>query len=257
MQDFMQLPLLFIWQQQLKSVMHQALTHELSSLPQFLPAESTQRTFPDQAMQPSRVSSQAVAQSASTDHMGSHDSAYASGHAVQSSDATVPTYAASNAAASQSEAAMLSHHPIRDQQASHEPHESLADQAADGTLPQQAATAHTSGQTALETLPTAQVLPAEATLAQTSGQTPSAQGLPQQAALTQTPGQTPSANLSWQGSVGRLPQRAMQGGVPKQATPAQPTFLRSCLAEILRLAHPTQSHFQPLLCGWYTQGALP
>ncbi|KAL0019773.1 hypothetical protein WJX79_007774 [Trebouxia sp. C0005] len=48
------------------------------------------------------------------------------------------------------------------------------------------------------------------------------------------------------------PQKMMYSGLPKHADPAQRTFLRVCLAELLRLTNPTQSQFQPLLCGWYT-----
>ena len=65
----------------------------------------------------------------------------------------------------------------------------------------------------------------------------------------------PSSSLPSTARHASLPEQATHRGLPKQASPVgQPTFLRLCLAEVLRLTDPAQSQFQPLLCGWYTSG---
>ena len=241
MQDFAQLPLVFIWQQQLKSVMQQALTHELSSLPQSLRAESAQRVLSGQESTSSRPHQQLNA-GCSWHNLASEQapvsepdvsSLMAASQAASAAEPAVTSVTAASTAASeacptpQAGSAELTDMLIQDpgsdpsnQPLTHGPHEAL---------PQQASSAPPRRQTAPETIP----------------QQVASHRLPQQARPAESSGQTPHA---------RMPHKAMPGSLPKQALPAQATFLRVCMAELLRLTNPTQSQFQPLLCGWYTQG---
>ena len=242
MQDFTQLPLVFIWQQQLKSVMQQALAHELSSLPQSLRAESAQRVLSGEESTSSRLHQQlnagcswhslASAEQAPVSEPDVSSLPTASQAASEAEPAVPPVTAASTAASEacltpQAGSAELTDMLIQDpgsdlssQPLTHGPHEAL---------PQQASSAPPRRQTAPGTVP----------------QQVASHRLPQQARPAESSGQTPHA---------RMPHKAMPGSLPKQALPAQATFLRVCMAELLRLTNPTQSQFQPLLCGWYTQG---
>ena len=82
--------------------------------------------------------------------------------------------------------------------------------------------------------------------------------LPDQASVSALPVEAtpkPSSSLPSTARRASLPEQATHRGLPKQASPVgHPTFLRLCLAEVLRLTDPAQSQFQPLLCGWYTSG---
>ena len=235
MQDFTQLPLFFIWQQQLKSVMQQALNHELSSLPESVQLESRKGLLPNLASLSSRLKSQPVAlfSAMGNESHAPRDESHAprdESHAP--SDSTAAAYSHADAAATEAELGNLT------QPSSHElpiPHASQGMQ----TLPQQATPAQ----------------PPEQTVAYSLAQQASTARLPQQANSAQSSGQTLSAHThSTRGPSGRTPQKMMYSGLPKHADPAQRTFLRVCLAELLRLTNPTQSQFQPLLCGWYTAG---
>lgn len=226
LQDFIQLPLVFMWQHQLTSVMQQALAHELSSLPQSLSTKSGQQRLPSPASQSANHYSQLFEQSAAgrTTHQ-------APAAMEPAKDTQLP-----HAAAVEAETAMvsteLSHssgREVQDQPASHRLQ----------TLPEQELAAHSYGHTESESMP----------------DRASRQAVPGQA-LAQSPGQTHPAGLPHRASFGRLPQKAMDSGLPNQAMPAQATFLRACVSELLRLTHPTQSQYQPLLCGWYTAGEL-
>ncbi len=230
MQDFAQLPLVFIWQQQLKSVMQQALNHELSSLPESVQVESHRGALPNLASLSSRLNSQPC-----TVYAAVKDES----HAPRDSTAAAATAAAKTAACCHVDAAATEpEFGNLTQPSSHElpsPHASQGMQ----TLTQQATPAQSSGQTIADSLPR------QASIAR----------LPQQADPAQSSGQILSANVhSTRVPSGRTPQKMMHNGLPKHGVPAQPTFLRVCLAELLRLTNPTQSQFQPLLCGWYTAG---
>lgn len=229
MQEFMQLPLVFIWQQQLRGVMQQALNHELSSLPQALQAESTQQLQPDSAPLPSTVSATRAA-SREAAQAGLSEATLAG--LMRTGDEKLPD-ARTDTASAQAQ-------PLNDS-AQESPAEAVQESLqASSTSHQQPAqiamTSHMShGPQNQLTQPAApSALPVEETMRGSSRQT---------------------AQPSQAGRV-RMPQQATHRGLPKQATPSQPTFLRMCLAELLRLTHPTQSQFQPVLCGWYTQGAV-
>ncbi len=228
MQDFAQLPLVFIWQQQLKSVMQQALNHELSSVPESVQVESHKGVLPNLASLPSRLNAQPVnvyAAMSNESHAPKDES-----HAPR--DSTAAACCQADAAATEAELGNLT------QASSLELPNAHASQELQ-TLPQQATPAQSSGQTIADSL----------------ARQASTARLPQQADPAQSSGQTLSANLHTTGvSFSRTPQKLMYSGSPKDAIPAQPTFLRVCLAELLRLTNPTQSQFQPLLCGWYTAG---
>ncbi len=237
MQDFAQLPLVFIWQQQLKSVMQQALNHELSSLPESVQVESRKGVSPNLACLSSRLDAQPV-----NVHAAMRDESHAprdDSHAPRDDshaprdDSHAPRHStAADAAATEAELGNLT------QPSSLEVPNAHASQGLQ-TLPQQATPAQSSGHT------TADSLPQQASTAR----------LPQQGISARSSRQTLSANMHSTGiPPGRTQQKMMHGGLPKHAVPAQPTFLRVCLAELLRLTNPTQSQFQPLLCGWYTAG---
>ena len=228
MQDFAQLPLVFMFQQQLKSVLQQALNHELNSLPESVRLESQQGALPNLASLSSRLKSQPVNVSASEreEYNAARDSTAAA------AAATAAVHCHADAAAIEAEFGNLT------QPSNLELPDLHASQGVQ-TLPQQAAPAQPSGQTMADSLPQ---------------EAPTAR-LPQRANSAQSSGQTLSASMHWtRGPPGRTPQKMMYNGLPKHDVPAQPTFLRVCLAELLRLTNPTQSQFQPLLCGWYTAG---
>ena len=206
--------------------MQQALAHELSSLPQSLSTESGQQRLPKQASQSANHNSQPFVQSAA-----GRTTRYVPAVLEPARDTHLP-----HAAAVEAETAMvsteISHSSGREvhvQPASHRLR----------TLPEQELAAHSYGQTESESMP----------------DRASRQAVPEQA-LVQSLGQTHPTGLPHRASSGRLPQKAMDSGLPNQAMPAQAIFLRACASELLRLTHPTQSQYQPLLCGWYTAGEL-
>jgi len=213
MQDFVQLPLVFIWQQQLKNVMQQALSHELSSLPESVQVETHKGVLPNLASLSTRLNAQP-----GTVYAAKRDESHAATAAVRGH---------ADAAATEAELGNLT-----------QPSDPHATQGVQ-TLPQQATPAELSGQTSADSL----------------ARQASTARLPRQADSAQSSGQTLSANMQSTGiRFGRTSQKMMYSGLPRDAIPAQPTFLRVCLAELLRLTNPTQSQFQPLLCGWYTAG---
>lgn len=233
MQDFAQLPLVFMFQQQLKSVLQQGFNHELNSLPESVRLESQQGALPNLASLSSRLKSQPVNVSASEreEYNAARDSTAAAAAATAAA-ATAAVHCHADAAAIEAEFGNLTQPSNLELP---DPHASQGVQ----TLPQQATPAQPSGQTIADSLPQ---------------EAPTAR-LPQRANSAQSSGQTLSASMhSTRGPPGRTPQKMMYNGLPKHAVPAQPTFLRVCLAELLRLTNPTQSQFQPLLCGWYTAG---
>ena len=228
MQDFAQLPLVFIWQQQLNSVMQQALNHELSSVPESVQVESQKKVLPDLASLSSMLDAQPVNVYAAM----RNESPAPRGESHAPRDSTAAVCRQADAAATEAELGNLT-------QPSSFVLPSLHASQGMQTLPQQAAPAQPSGQT------TADSLPQQASVAR----------LPQQADPPPSSGQTLLRDMhSTRIPSSRVPQKMMHSGLPKLAVPAQPTFLRVCLAELLRLTNPTQSQFQPLLCGWYTAG---
>ncbi|KAL0035553.1 hypothetical protein WJX77_011820 [Trebouxia sp. C0004] len=232
MQDFSQLPLVFIWQQQLRSVMQQALSQELSSLPESVQAESHEGVLPNPASLSSRLNSQLVNVYADMREasQGHRDESDAPRNSTAAAAATAAVHCHADAAATETELGNLTQ-PLCQELPN--PHASQGLH----TLPQQATPAQPSGQTIANSLP----------------QQASTARLPQQADPAHSSAQTLSASMhSARVPSGRTPQKMMYSGLPKHAVPAQPTFLRMCLAELLRLTNPTQSQFQPLLCGWYT-----
>lgn len=242
MQDFVQLPLVFIWQQQLRSIMHQAVARELGSLPHSLQAESRQlsvlrqdsqqrtatMTHQSQSSQAALPKQAAVPKQATLPEQSHHDRASipdsagtvdisGRGHALKNTESTSAEELSAAAQQGKSETA---------------PGPLLADTS----VSQQPAHAQSAGAQGVS----------HGTQEEQQDQT-STSALPgassRQRSLPSTAGRS------------RLPEQATHRGLPKQAVQAvQPTFLRMCLAEVLRLTDPTQSQFQPLLCGWYTSG---
>ena len=244
MQDFAQLPLVFIWQQQLKSVMQQALNHELNSFPESMQVESRKGVSPNLASLSSRLNFQpgtvytAMGNESHAPRDDSHaprDDRHAprdDSHAPRDDSHAPRDSTATDAAATEAELDNLTQPSSLELPTAH---------ASQGlqTLPQQATPAQPSGQTTADSL----------------ARQASAARLPQQANSALSSGQTLSASMqSTRIHSSRAPQMLMYSGLPKHAVSAQPTFLRVCLAELLRLTNPTQSQFQPLLCGWYTAG---
>lgn len=229
LQDFVQLPLVFFWQKQLRKVVHQALAQELSSLPRSLQAESEQQEALRKASQHSTHTMtqqpQAV-QATLPEQAGHHDKASVPAPARTGLSSFVRT---------QTDSELTSAEELTDStQKGPEPQlpHSLPSQlmtSAQGLLPS-TEEEQKRDPASLSSLPVE--APARPGFRQTSFLTPAGQGT--------------------------LPEQATQRGLPKQASPVQPTFLRMCLAEVLRLTNPAQSQFQPLLCGWYTSGpSLP
>ena len=228
MQEFIQLPLLFIWQQQLRSVMQQALAHELSSLPQALQDESAQLSLPRMASKPSTSNAARDTQ------------------AADSAQEALPKEARHPSRVNTSLPSDLPVEPLRDTQTDTEP--------AAATQLSQAAQQHPAELTSELLLPGLKV---SQQLAQQSITHPGSHASQSSQSNRSPPAlrsrQTPQLRHA---SHGRLPQQATRRGLPNQAPPAQPTFLRVCFAELLRLTHPARSQYQPLLCGWFTQGDL-
>ncbi len=224
--------------------MQKALSHELSSLPESVQVESHEGILPSLASLSSRVNSQPVSVLAAMrnhshaprdDSHAPRDESHAprdDSHTPRDDSHAPRDSTAANAAATEAEIGNLTQPSSLEVPNLHASHGLQ-------TLPQQATPAQSSGQTLADSL---------------ARQASTAQLL-QQAYPAQSSGQTLSANAhSNRGPSGRAPQKMMYSGLPKQAVTAQPTFLRVCLAELLRLTNPTQSQFQPLLCGWYTAG---
>lgn len=236
LQDFVQLPLVFIWQQQLRKVIHQALAQELSSLPHTLLAETKHQGVLRQASQHSTDTTTHQPQSAQGPlHKQAvlprlarnHDSVSVSAATttglpgmVYAQTDTQPAFAEGLSASAQTGLIEDAPEPplLSQQQPAHTA-------AAQGLL-------HGTQEDEQMDLAALASLPVAALARPSSGQIP----LP-----------TPAGR-------GALPEQATQRGLPNQATPVQPTFLRMCLAEVLRLTNPAQSQFQPLFCGWYTSG---
>ncbi len=209
--------------------MQQALNHELSSLPESVQLKSHKGVVPNPASLSCRLNSQPVNVSAAQkdESNAPRDSTAAA--------ATAAVRCHADAAATEAELGNLTRPSSIELPNLH---------ASQGlqTVPHQATPAQPSGQTIAESL----------------ARQASAARLPQQADPAQSSGQTLSANMHSTGvSSGRAPQKMMYSALPKPAVPAQPTFLRVCLAELLRLTNTTQSQFQPLLCGWYAAGQPP
>lgn len=260
MQDFIQLPLVFIWQQQLRLVINEALARELSSLPHTPQAEVRQQQVLRQAPPQSTATITRHAQSAPT---AWPKQAPTMTHEVGPAQAVVPTQAALSEQARQHDTISRTNlegsslpGPFH-AQASLESTSAgeLSDSAhkgRSGPAPGPSISASPVSQQPAET---------QSALAQEVAHGPNDEQ-PDQASLSAMPPvDVLPVPLSTQQSLpspagrGRLPEQAMHRGLLKQASPAgQPTFLRMCLAEVLRLTDPAQSQFQPLLCGWYTSG---
>ena len=242
MQEFVQLPLTHIWQQQLRNVMQQALSHELSSLPQPLLAESTRDAEPAQSDHQTRRST-----------LGIPHAARWKQHA-DSAESALPAQARDHSWGSMGESAEAGHKGGSD--AHSDTVSTSAEQLLDSV---QAGYATTSSERLpLEALPvqhTAQTQQASHGRQVSQSEEQPLPTLPVDAMSGQTSGQTTGQTLiSGQAGPGKVPLQATHRGLPKQATPSEPTFLRNCLTELLRITHPIQSQYQPLLCGWYTTG---
>lgn len=256
MQDFVQLPLVFMWQQQLKSVVHQALARELNSLPHSLQAELRQQQAPLQGTVTMTHHTQS-AQTGLPNQAASMSHQLTPGHAAMPKQATLP-----------------------DQARQHDRSSSISKR--EGTDPSDVVHGHTSLKSpsaeqlsnsahrrrfgpapgpllsdALLSQHPARAQPAvaqEAAHGHEKEHQASVPALPVEAMARLPSTQRVLPSTAWQA---RLPGQATSRGLPKQASPpAQPTFLRLCLAEVLRLTDSAQSQYQPLLCGWYTSGQL-
>ena len=259
MQDFVQLPLVFIWQQQLRSVIHQALARELGLLPHCLQAESRQLSV-------LRQDSQQV--TAKMTHQSQSAQAALPKQAAVRKQATFPEQSHHNRASIPDSAGTVDISGLDYAQKNKE--STSAEELSDAT--QQGKSETAPGPLLANTSVSQQPAHAQSAGAQEMSHG-THRGLPKQAvqavqeeqqdqtsisALTveAMPGAS-SIQRSLPSAAGRsrLPEQATHRGLPKQAVQAvQPTFLRMCLAEVLRLTEPTQSQFQPLLCGWYTSG---
>lgn len=234
LQDFVQLPLVFIWQQQFRKVIHQALAQELSSLPHSLQAESRQQGLLRQALQhsPDTMTHQPPSARGPL-----HKQAAAfSGHARQRDRASVSRPATT--CLSDTVYVQTDTQPISAK--------GLSDSAQTGLL-ETAPEPHLLSQQPAYTAAAQGLL--HGTQEEEQMGPPALASLP---ALARPPSRQTS--LPTPAGQGALPEQATQRSLPKQATPVQPTFLRMCLAEVLRLTNPAQSQFQPLFCGWYTSG---
>ena len=193
MQDFIQLPLVFIWQHQLTSVMQQALAHELSSLPQYVTPESTQPRLPKQASQSTEHNSQPFVPPAAGRMTVQAPTVLDPANDKHPSHAAAATAVAGMVG---SELSDSSGHGMHDQPASH----GLQ------TFPEQDSSAQTYGQTESESLPD-----------------PAARQAVPGRASAQSFGQTTPVGLPHRASSGRLPRR--------QCTAA--CQIRQCLARLL------------------------
>ena len=257
MQDFVRLPLVFIWQQQLANVMNQALARELSSVPQSLQTELRQQQELRQAPLQRTASMTHHAQSAPT---GLPKQARTMTHQLGPTHAAVPKQATLPEQARQHDANSHEGSSLSDSvQASPESQASLQSASAEelgdsshkgcsGPAPGPSGSAFSPSQQPTDTL---SALPHEVANEVDEER-------PSQASFSALPLPMPlSSQQSGPSPAGRvrLPEQATHRGLPKEACPAaQPTFLRVCLAELLRLTDPAQSQFQPLLCGWYSSG---
>lgn len=256
-QDFVQLPLVSIWQQQLASVVHQALARELASLPHSLQAELRQQQAPLQG----------------TVTMTHHTQSAQTGLPYQ---AAIMTHQLTpGRAAMQIQVAL----PDQARQYGRSSISNSEGNNPSGLLRSQTSLKSTSAEQLSDSThrgrsgPAPAPLLSDALLSQRPARTQSAvaqevahgheEEQPHQASLPALPVEamarlhsTPRVLPSTAGQA-NLPGQATSRGLPNRATPAaQPTFLRLCLAEVLRLTDPAQSQFQPLLCGWYTSGQL-
>ena len=254
MQDFVQLPLVFMWQQQLASVVHQALARELNSLPHSLQAELRQQQAPLQETVTTTHHTES-AQTGLPNQAANMTPQLTPGHATMPQQAPLPDQARqhdrtefSNSEGSGSSGlvhaqTMMSTSAENLNDSSHRGRSGPAfgPLLSDALMSQQPA--HT------QSAVTQKVAHGHKEEHQASV---SALPVEAMARLPSTPQLLPST-----AQQARLPGQATSRGLPKQATPAaQPTFLRMCLAEVLRLTDPGQSQYQPLLCGWYTSGQL-
>ena len=233
MQEFMQLPLVTMWQQQLRSIMQQALSHELSSLPQHLHTIS--------AWQPSSQNAEQQG-TASTLHPPR------ASQQAESTQEGLPEQASLHDTISRADAvteAQTDRGPSQVEQVGDSTRAGLSDIVIDSAL---------LDSPLIQPPPPSMLTQpgSHASQHNQSGEAPSP-AMPVEAMSTQSSGQT---SLLGQAGRERLPQQAIHRGLPQQAIRAQPTFLKMCLAELLRLTNPAQSQFQPVLCGWYTTGMM-
>ena len=256
MQDFVQLPLVFIWQQQLGHVIKQALAHELSSVPHSLHSESSQQTVLRQAPLQSPATLTHHAQAAPT---GLPKQAPTMTHQLGPAQAFVPKQAALPEQAMQHDT--KSHPDLEGSSISSPVHASAslqstsAEELSDSA--HQGYSGPAPGPSQTDAVPSQQPADTESAGAQEAAHDLD-EHQPNQASLSASPLPMPlsSQQLPFRpAGQARLPVQATHRGLPKEAFPAaQPTFLRVCLAELLRLTDPAQSQFQPLLCGWYSSG---
>lgn len=256
MQDFVQLPLVFIWQQQLASVVHQALARELSSLPHSLQAELSQQQAPLQGT----VTMNHHTQSAQP---GLPNQAATMTHQLSPGCAAMPKQAALPDQARQYDRSSIPNPEGTDPSSLLGAQTSLkstsAEQLSDSST-HRGRSGPAPGPSLSDALLSQQPARTQSAVAQemAHGHEEEHQAfvpaLPVEA-MARLPSTQPV--LPSTAGQARLPRQAASRGLPQQATPAaQPTFLRMCLAEVLRLTDPAQSQFQPLLCGWYTSGQL-
>ena len=216
--------------------MHQALRHELNSLPQSVQAESMSiKPSHGQAIRHQKHLSRAVDQM----HISSSSALHAEAVEQSALEPAGDDIASAEAVEEAQEAPSvgLNHSRADSEHAEHDSagmaNQSLSHKATPATLHQEASDAQPHRQTAQEQL---QHRKASAQLPIT--------GL-QHAA---------SSSGGLHRASSRVFPRAPQGRGPSQAMPAQSTFLRATLSELLRLTHPTQSQYQPISCGWYSTG---
>ena len=253
MQDFIQLPLVFIWQQQLGHVINQALARELSSLPHAFQDELRQQQVLMQASPQRTATMTHHAKSACT---GLPKQAPNLTHQIHPAQATVPKRVRQHDTNSHSEPEGSSLSGPAPVPASLE--STAANELSDSAHKGHSEPAPGPSKSALPL--SQQPADTQSAVAQEVAHEPNEEQ-PDQASLSAMPVDAMPSLLSTQQSLpssagrARLPEQATHRGLPKQASPAgQPTFLRMCLAEILRLTDPAQSQFQPLMCGWYTSG---
>ena len=256
MQDFVQLPLVIIWQQQLGNVMTQVLAQELSSLPHTLQAELRQQKLHRQALLQGVTTMTHHAQSAT---MSLPKKAPTMTHQLGPGLAAVPKQAALPDQARQHdtnspptlEGSSLSGPGCAPASLESRSAEELSDSAHKGR------SGPAPGASLSDSQLSQQPADAESAMEQEVAHRPNEEQQ-DQASVSALPVEATPRPSSYLPSTARrasLPEQATYRGLPKQASPVgQPTFLRLCLAEVLRLTDPAQSQFQPMLCGWYTSG---
>lgn len=254
MQDFVQLPLIFIWQQQLANVMNQALSQELSSVPQSLQTELRQQQELRQAPLPRTATMTHHAQSAPTDLPKQARTITHQLGLTHAEQAALPEQARQHDANSHEGSSLPDL-----VQGSSESQASLQSASAEelGDSSHKGCSGPAPGPSGSDLPPSQQPTDTSSALPHEVANEVDEER-PSQALFSASPLPMPlSSQQSGPSPAGRvrLPEQATHRGLPKEASPAaQPTFLRVCLAELLRLTDPAQSQFQPLLCGWYSSG---